>query len=59
MGSPAIDTPAEVLRFWFEETPRSAWFRGGPERDRIVSERFGDLTERALAGRPGRLGRHR
>jgi uncharacterized protein (DUF924 family) len=45
-----MDTPVDVLRFWFEETPPSAWFRGGPERDRTVRERFGDLTERALAG---------
>jgi uncharacterized protein (DUF924 family) len=50
MDTSAMDTPAEVLRFWFEETPRSAWFRGGPEGDRTVGERFGTLTERALAG---------
>ncbi|KEF41578.1 MAG: hypothetical protein ER33_10415 [Cyanobium sp. CACIAM 14] len=45
-----MTTPAEVLHFWFEETPSSAWFRGGPERDRTVRERFGALTERALQG---------
>ncbi len=45
-----MDDPSAVLRFWFEETPPSAWFRGGPERDRSVRERFGDLTERALEG---------
>ncbi|MDM7951673.1 MAG: DUF924 family protein [Cyanobium sp. CZS 25K] len=45
-----MDTPAAVLRFWFEETPPAAWFRPGPERDRTVRERFGDLTEQALAG---------
>ena len=45
-----METPASVLRFWFEETPPSAWFRAGPERDRAVQERFGDLTERALEG---------
>lgn len=45
-----MPTPAEVLRFWFEETPPAAWFRGGPEQDRTVRERFGHLTERALEG---------
>jgi uncharacterized protein (DUF924 family) len=42
--------PEEVLRFWFEETPASAWFRPGPERDQAVRERFGTLTDQALAG---------
>ncbi len=42
--------PQEVLRFWFEETPASAWFRPGPEGDRAVRERFGALTEQALVG---------
>lgn len=45
-----MPTPQEVLRFRFEETPPSAWFRAGPERDRIVGERFGSLTDQALAG---------
>jgi uncharacterized protein (DUF924 family) len=43
--------PEEVLRFWFEETPAAAWFRPGVEGDRAVRERFGTLTEQALAGR--------
>ncbi len=42
--------PQEVLRFWFEETPPSAWFRPGAEGDRAVRERFTGLTEQALAG---------
>lgn len=45
-----MPTPQEVLRFWFEETPAAAWFRPGPDRDRTVRERFGALTEQALAG---------
>ena len=45
-----MPTPQEVLRFWFEETPAAAWFRPGPERDRTVRERFGPLTDQALAG---------
>ena len=45
-----MPTPEEVLRFWFEEIPPSAWFRPGPERDKAVQERFGELTEQALAG---------
>jgi uncharacterized protein (DUF924 family) len=47
----ATETPAAVLRFWFEETPAAAWFRGGRERDRLVRERWAALSERALAGR--------
>ncbi|MBD2549855.1 hypothetical protein H6G65_09720 [Microcystis elabens FACHB-917] len=46
-----MPTPQEVLRFWFEETPPSAWFRAGPERDRTGRDRFWALTEQAL-GRP-------
>ncbi|MCP9933459.1 MULTISPECIES: DUF924 family protein [Cyanophyceae] len=45
-----MPTPQEVLRFWFEETPPSAWFRPGPDRDRTVRERFGALTDQALDG---------
>jgi uncharacterized protein (DUF924 family) len=45
-----MPTPQEVLHFWFEETPSSAWFRPGPDRDRIVRERFGALSDQALAG---------
>lgn len=53
-----MPTPQEVLRFWFEETPPSAWFRSGPERDRTVRERFGALTEQALAGELAPWGEH-
>ncbi len=45
-----MPTPVEVLHFWFEETPSSAWFRPGAEGDRAVRERFTGLTEQALAG---------
>ncbi|WP_216906888.1 DUF924 family protein [Synechococcus sp. CCY 0621] len=45
-----MPTPEEVLRFWFEEIPPSAWFRPGAEGDRAVRERFGELTAQALAG---------
>lgn len=45
-----MSIPEEVLRFWFEEIPPSAWFRAGPEGDRALRDRFGELTELALAG---------
>ncbi|MCP9785512.1 DUF924 family protein [Cyanobium sp. N5-Cardenillas] len=45
-----MPTPQEVLHFWFAETPSSAWFRPGPDGDRIVLDRFGALTDQALAG---------
>ncbi|MCP9930569.1 DUF924 domain-containing protein [Cyanobium sp. AMD-g] len=45
-----MPSPQEVLHFWFEETPAAAWFRPGAEGDRAVRERFGELTEQALAG---------
>jgi len=44
-----MPTPVEVLHFWFEETPPSAWFRPGPARDQAVRERFGTLTDQAQA----------
>ncbi len=53
-----MPTPQEVLRFWFEETPPAAWFRPGPDRDRSVRDRFGALTDRALAGGLDAWGEH-
>ncbi|MCT0207217.1 DUF924 family protein [Synechococcus sp. CS-1332] len=45
-----MSIPEEVLRFWFEEIPPSAWFRPGAAGDRAVQDRFGELTELAMAG---------
>lgn len=45
-----MSIPEEVLRFWFEEIPPSAWFRPGADGDRAVRERFAELTEQALGG---------
>jgi uncharacterized protein (DUF924 family) len=39
-----------VTRFWFEECQPAQWFRKDPAFDRQVRERYGDLTEEALAG---------
>ena len=50
-------SPAEVLAFWFggEDEPgygefREEWFRKDEAFDREVTDRFGDLYERAAAG---------
>ena len=50
-------SPADVLAFWFgrEDDPgygefRSQWFQKGEAFDREVTDRFGDLYERAAAG---------
>ena len=54
--------PEEVLSYWFPEddifdADRETfgrqmrwWFRGGPEVDREISERFGEVLERARRG---------
>jgi uncharacterized protein (DUF924 family) len=46
-----MPTPVEVLHFRFEETPPSAWFRPGPERDQARAF-AGDGQDRALTRRP-------
>lgn len=38
---------ADVLRFWFEETPPQQWWRRDPDFDRALSERFGELHQAA------------
>lgn len=55
----AATTSDEVLGYWLEPKPQSEaevgerqalWFRGGPEIDRAIAERFGGLIERARRG---------
>lgn len=55
----AATTSDEVLGYWLEPKPQSEaeakdrqalWFRGGPEVDRVIAERFGVLIERARRG---------
>jgi uncharacterized protein (DUF924 family) len=40
----------EVLGFWFSPETEARWFDSTPEFDRMISERFGALHDRALAG---------
>jgi uncharacterized protein (DUF924 family) len=42
--------PGEVLRFWFEETPRSLHFATDPELDADIRDRFGELWQKAQEG---------
>ncbi len=61
-GREAVD-PEEVLSYWFPEDdifdadPEAFgrqmqwWFRGGPEVDREISERFVDVLEQARRGK--------
>jgi uncharacterized protein (DUF924 family) len=59
-GSGAVD-PQEVLSYWFPEDLADAdletlgrhgerWMAGGPDVDREITERFGELLERARSG---------
>lgn len=43
-------TADEILRFWFEETPESAWFEKDDAFDDRCAARFGALLEEAAAG---------
>jgi uncharacterized protein (DUF924 family) len=56
-----VSTPEEVLSYWFPEGINDAdpemhrrqgqrWMHGGPEVDREITERFGDVLERARRG---------
>ncbi|MCP9799790.1 DUF924 family protein [Synechococcus sp. RedBA-s] len=40
----------DLLRFWFEVCQPAQWFRKDPAFDQQVRERFGELSQRALAG---------
>jgi uncharacterized protein (DUF924 family) len=43
----------EVVRFWFEGDAKARvarWFRGGPELDAVIRERFGRTIDAALRG---------
>jgi uncharacterized protein (DUF924 family) len=57
----AARDPEEVLSYWFPEDINDAdletlrrqgeqWMRGGPEVDKEITERFGDVLERARRG---------
>lgn len=37
----------EVLRFWFEETSSTQWWKVDPEFDRLITQRFGALHQQA------------
>ena len=41
---------ADIVHFWFEESVPENWFKKDPEFDAMLTERFGQLVERALAG---------
>ncbi len=56
-----MSTPEEVLSYWFPEGINDAdpethrrqgqrWMHGGPEVDREITERFGDVLERTRRG---------
>ena len=60
-GGEIIDAPEKVLSWWFPEEDIRVdrktfgrrmgwWFAGGPEVDRQIKERFGELLEQARQG---------
>ncbi|KAK5943154.1 hypothetical protein PMZ80_004160 [Knufia obscura] len=48
MASTSAPDPAiqEILDFWFGMNPQD-WFMGGPNQDKIITERFSHLVEKA------------
>jgi len=40
----------EVIQFWFKEIDPSKWFCKDPNFDALITQRFGDLHERAANG---------
>ena len=46
----AASSPAEVLRFWFEELTQEDWFQERAELDQRVTLRYGALHERGARG---------
>jgi uncharacterized protein (DUF924 family) len=42
-------TPDQIIRFWQEAGP-TRWFGGGPDFDRVLSERFGAAHLQAATG---------
>lgn len=42
--------PAEILRFWFEETPPKMWWTKDLAFDRLIKTRFGAIHASAAAG---------
>ena len=61
-GKRGASTPDEVLSYWFPEDDifdadqetfgrqMQWWFQGGPEVDKEITERFGDVLEHARTG---------
>ena len=42
-----MQTPADVLRFWFEEVQPAQWWKTDPVFDRLITERFGAVPAQA------------
>jgi uncharacterized protein (DUF924 family) len=63
MTAPVHEAYAEVLDFWFFETPPEAWWAADPDFDALIRRRFAALHQRASRGElyawrgtpPGRL----
>ncbi|HQC81205.1 MAG TPA: DUF924 family protein [Accumulibacter sp.] len=43
-------TDADVLQFWFEETPPARWWAKSADFDRLIERRFGALHAAAMRG---------
>jgi uncharacterized protein (DUF924 family) len=43
-------TPGDIIRFWFDETPRERWFRVDPEFDKQIRDRFAEAWKRGRDG---------
>lgn len=40
---PTSPSPADVLTFWFDETPEATWYEPDPAFDAAIAQRFGAL----------------
>ena len=48
----------EILRFWFEETEHSLWFKKNPDFDRQLDQRYGHLLTLAKGDQLDRSEEH-
>jgi uncharacterized protein (DUF924 family) len=40
----------QIIKFWFEETKKSQWFKKDEDFDRLINFRFSDIHNRAIKG---------
>lgn len=46
-----MSTAQEILKFWFEDTPKENWYKSSPELDAAIKNRFLNDYKRAADGK--------